>query len=194
MDDSFAATMANADDAFKADAEQQVKLVADVEDRFYATLSSEYASGHPRPEYLLTVRLGSFDATVEGRSEESKASKASKASKDSKDSKESAPWIGEVRCSAAVTLQRRQQDGPALLVCHGKAESRVGFRWPDRDKSAGTAIAVNAAAGGGSVRVPSEQVLQAIESALRKSLRPMIPSMDRELMLRASERKAETTK
>jgi hypothetical protein len=155
----FTQALLNSDAGLGRAIESAILGESDVGLRFYAVAATAYGSGHARPPYRLNVELQSLQIDTT----------QTETSRD----------VDRVKAAVAVTLEKRRENGPPLLV----ARSERTFQ---RRPQASSAAAVEASYAVAGVEAPVPNVAQAeivaaARSAFRAAVEQMVPAIDREL-------------
>ncbi len=150
------------DASLRRSVERAVIDQADVGMRFYPILSSEYEKAHSRPEFLLTIHLGSLTFRATSANEYSAAGVAS------------------LHVGLAAELLRRREKGPSLPVSHYTSS---GTARPSsyRDVEAHEASYLVSEGNGPRLPVTESVITGAVTKAVRESLAEMLAAIDREV-------------
>lgn len=153
----------------------RVHEVADLGMRFYPVLSSQYAEGNARPEYVLAVRVTELAIETDHRSVEKKDEAPRIESK-----------VKGLDARATAVVQRRREGGPALVVSNADGEGHVfavGQTRVEELSAAGQPVfgVVKTDAMHQDLRVCESDVLQTVDEAVVDALRGVIKGVDREL-------------
>jgi len=164
IEPQFQQALPGADHALAAQIAGAVLAEADVGLRFYPVASGDYSEGQTRPPYLMTVRVASLDFEVSEREREG----------------EVLADVDVVRAGVDVTLQKRRDNGPALLVA--TADTSVRRRPPGDTQSEGAVEASYSIRRDGTApaRVAGKEIVAAVSKATREAFGRMIPAIDRE--------------
>lgn len=155
----------------------QVAADADLGMRFYPVLSSAYADGDARPDYVLAVRVTGMTVTTDHRKIETKDEPPRIESK-----------VKALDSTASAAVRRRRDAGPALVVANAEGQGHVFAVSQERVaelEAEGQSVfgVVKADPSHQDLRVCEADVLQVVEEAVVGALRGVVKGVDRELGL-----------
>jgi hypothetical protein len=156
-----------------------VHEIADLGMRFYPVLSSQYAEGDARPDYVLAVRVTELAIETDHRSVEKKDEAPRIESK-----------VKGLDGAATAVVQRRRGGGPALVVANAAGEGHVFAVSQARVQelsAEGQPVfgVVKIDPAHQDLRVCESDVLETVDEAVVEALRGVIKGVDRELAIGA---------
>lgn len=164
VDDSYTGALQGSDEALRQAIAELVRSKGDIGLRFYPVLSDSYQSGDNRPPYVLNVKAHDLNITVGQKTIETGGGAPKTES-----------VVERLECRVSSRIVKRRAKGPELLVASSSANKKLVAT---RDPGPGYAVATSPQA-----RVSRTDLLAALDAALTKAFRELVPAVDRELAL-----------
>lgn len=183
LDDDFVGFLDGIDDEFARAVADKAQACADVGLRFYAVPTTSYAAGHARPTYLMRVHVEEVEVSLADAPAPRKTSETAGEESGAAPAAEPAPrTVQSVACRVSALIEARRSGGPPLLVGRSEGKARVSASTGDPGTHTGLALRNEP---GIPPRVRRDDLLAAIDRALRTALGELVPAIDREQALRA---------
>lgn len=172
LDPSITALLRNPADreALQRIVTNAVLSLADVGLRFYPVSSVSYGDKYARPEYLLTVEIDSLQARLDQRVVRSQH-----------DLTGIETAVEDLDCTVLVTLVRRRDDGPSLIVGRAFGRGNSDVREASSELSSVPEFELAAGPGGKAPTFSAHELGQALNGAVARALSQLLESIDREL-------------
>lgn len=169
LDDAFGARLGNLDAEFQRELQDMILAKADAGLRFYPVLTERYSGEGPRPPYLMTVGVRDLEYELDYRTvQQAQADPVVES------------WVKRVTTGVAVQVVKRRESGPELTVANA---IQTGSTMVDRPRGEGTGPMhpLRREENQQALAVPRAALLRAIDAAVTKALKEMLPAIDRDL-------------
>ena len=183
LDDSYGKKLKDVGAELGSAIADMVLSRADLGLRFYPVPSAQYQPNDPRPEYLMSVEVGSLDIILDHRTVQMTGTEPAVVT-----------VVSEIGCTATATVTKRRANGPPLMV--GRTTGRCSWSASTSPDTPSPEPRVSYVLNRENsdkqpLMLPADDLLRAAEKGVASAFSSLVVPVDRELSLRGPNRAAQ---